>query len=108
MNIGDLDKRITIQAPTNVPDGMGNFTVTWTDICTVWAKKTTHRSDEAMQAMAVSGTALHNFRIRYRKDILGSWRIKEGNRYMNIIGPPIEKDEGGGRHWLDITAKEAS
>ena len=108
MKIGDLDKRITFQATTKVSDGMGGFTVTWTDIATVWAKKTTHRSDEAMQAMAVTGTALHNYRIRYRKDINGSWRIKEGNRYMNIIGPPMEKDEGPGRRWLDVTAKEAS
>jgi SPP1 family predicted phage head-tail adaptor len=83
---------------------MGGFTVAWVDLATVWTKKTTHRSDEAVQAMATTGTAIHNFRIRYRTDVKSSDRIKEGNKYMNIIGPPIEVER---RAWLDITAKEA-
>lgn len=102
---GDLNIRITLQAQTKVADGMGGFTTTWTDIATVWAKKTTHRSDEAVQAMATTGTAVHNFRIRYRTDVRSSWRIKEGNKYMAIIGPPVEVER---RTWLDITAKEAA
>ena len=100
----ELNKRITLQAPTSVNDGMGSPTVTWADVATVWAKKTTHRSDEAVQAMAATGTATHNYRIRYRTDVKASWRIKEGDRYMSIIGPPIEVER---RTWLDITAKEA-
>jgi SPP1 family predicted phage head-tail adaptor len=103
----DLNKRITLQYETRTPDGMGGFTVAWVDAATVWAKKTTHRSDEAVQAMATTGTAIHNFRIQWRADVQSSWRIKHGNSYMNIIGPPIEKVEGSQRY-LDITAKEAA
>ncbi len=99
----DLDKRITLQASTRVPDGGGSFTTAWVDMATVWAKKTTHRSDEAVQAMMTTGTAIHNFRIRYRTDIKSSWRIKEGNKFMALIGPPIEVVR---REWMDITAKE--
>jgi len=105
MFAGDLNKRITIEAPTRISDGMGGYTESFTAIATVWAKKTTHRSDEAVQAMATTGTAIHNFRIRYRTDVKSSWRIKEGNAYMAIIGPPIEVER---RKWLDITAKEAT
>ena len=107
MNAGSLNTRITIQRQTKIPDGMGGFTVTWADLPngTVWAKKTTHRSDEAVQAMATTGTAIHNFRIRYRTDVKSSDRIKEGNKYMNIVGPPIEVER---RTWLDVTAKEAA
>ena len=104
----DLDKRITLQTVTKVPDGMGNFDDTFIDIDTVWAKKTTHRSDEAVQDMKETGTLTHNWRLRYRKDVRASWRINFGNKYMAIIGPPIEVNEGGGRHWLDITAKESA
>jgi len=99
----DLDKRIEIQAPTKVSDGAGGFAASYITVATVWAKKTTHRSDEAMQAMAMTGITIHNFRIRYRADVRSSWRIKEGNKYMAIIGPPIEI---GRRTWLDITVKE--
>lgn len=105
---GELNKRITLQAPTKVSDGMGGFTITYTDIDTVWAKLTTHRSDEAIQDMKETGTLTHNIRIRYRTGIRASWRIKHGNQYMAIIGPPIEKDEGGGRHWLDLTVKDVA
>lgn len=101
----ELNIRITFQAQTKVSDGMGSFTTVWTDMATVWAKKTTHRSDEAVQAMATTGTAVHNFRIRYRTDIKSSWRVKEGNKYMAIIGPPIEVER---KTWLDVTVKEAA
>lgn len=105
MQIGSLNTRIELQALTKVSDGMGGFTSTFITVATVWAKKTTHRSDEAVQAMAMTGTAVHNFRIRYRTDVKSSWRIKEGNKFMAIIGPPIEV---GNREFLDITAKEAA
>lgn len=103
----DLNKTITLQYQTKVPDGMGGFTVSWTSAATVWARKVTMRSDEAIQAMAETGTAVHSFRIRYRSDVKSSWRIKEGDKYMNIIGPPMERWEGLQRY-LDIMVKEAA
>ena len=86
---------------------MGGFTETWATYATVWAKKTTHRSDDAIQAMQLTGIAMHNFRIIYRAGVKTSHRIKEGNYYMTIAGPPIEIDQGGGRRWLDIIAQQA-
>lgn len=101
----ELDTIIELHAPTKVSDGMGGWPVVYIKVATVWAKKTTHRSDEAVQAMATTGTAVHNFRIRYRTDIRSSWKIKEGNRIMAIIGPPIEVER---RAFLDVTAKETA
>lgn len=103
--IGDLQTYITLQYSTRAADGMGGFTTTWHDAASVWAKKTTHRSDEAVQAMATTGIAIHNYRIRWRRDVKSSWRIKEGNKYLNIIGPPAEVER---RKWLDLTAKETA
>lgn len=108
MPVGDLDKRILLQAPTKTRTSAGGVTIVWTDMATVWAKKTTHRSDEAIQSMKETGIATHNWRIRYRRGVRASWRIKYGDQYMAIIGPPMEKDEGGGRHWLDITVQEGT
>ncbi len=101
-----LTTRISLQAPTKVPDGAGGFVVTWVTIANEWAKKTTLRSDEAIVAMQTTGTAIHNFVIRYRTDVKSSWRIKEGNKYYNIIGPPIDIDAR--KEWLDIKAKETT
>ena len=106
--IGERSKKwITIQYPTKVSDGAGGFATTWNDLETVQAKKTTHRSDEAVQAMATTGTAIHNFRIRYRTDIKSSWKIRENGKLMNIIGPPILVREGVMRY-LDVVCKEAA
>lgn len=105
--ISDLTKRITFQCPTRVGDGMGGWVETYIDVATVWAKKTTHRSNEAVEAMRQTGKLTHNYRIRFRRDVKGDWRIQDTGKYMAIIGPPIEVNEGPGRHWLDITAEEA-
>lgn len=103
----ELNKRITLQAPTTAKDALGTPVTTWVDVATVWAKKTTHRSDEAVQAMAQTGISIHNFRIRWRADVRSSWRVKHGNVQMAIVGKPIEVNEPSGRY-LDITAKEAA
>jgi SPP1 family predicted phage head-tail adaptor len=106
MQISEMNKRITLQCVTKLSDGMGSFAETWNDMDTVWAKKTTHRSDESVQSLKNTGTAIHNFRIRYRRDVKASWRVKEGQKLMAIVGPPIEVDKGPGRHWLDLTVSE--
>lgn len=102
---GDLDHRVTLQYPTISRDTAGSVTTTWNDAATVWTKKTTHRSDEAVQAMATTGTATHNYRIRWRSDVRANWRVKDGVKYLAIIGPPVEV---GRREFLDITAREAA
>jgi len=101
-----FDRRVTLQCPTIAKDAMGAAVTTYSDIATVWGKKTPHRSDEAVQAMATTGIQISNWRIQYRTDVRGSWRMKEGNNYQAIIGPPIEVREGLMKY-LDITVKEA-
>jgi SPP1 family predicted phage head-tail adaptor len=105
----DLNKRVSLQSETTANDAMGSPVSTWVTVAKVWAKKTTHRSDEAVKAMAESGTAMHNYRIRYRPDVLGlsSGRILHGGKYMAIIGPPVEKWENA-MHYLDITVRESA
>jgi SPP1 family predicted phage head-tail adaptor len=104
--IGEINHRITLQYKTIVMDSMGGRTETWNTAATVWAKKTAHRSDEAVQAMKETGILMINYRIRYRADVRASWRIVDGGKYLAIIGPPIPVDLGPGRRFLDITAKE--
>jgi SPP1 family predicted phage head-tail adaptor len=89
-----------------VADGQGGFVSGYTTIATVPAKMSTLRTDEAILAMQTTGQAIHNIMIRYRADIRTSWRIKYGNRYFNIIGPPI--DVNFQHRFLDIKAKEVT
>ena len=106
MTIGELNTQITLQYPTRVKDGMGGENLTWVDADTVWAKISTLQSDEALLAMQETGTVIHNVVIYYRRDVKSYWRIKYGNDYWDIIGPPIDiKKE---HKWLGIKCKETA
>ena len=94
MQIGSLNRRITLQYPTKASDSMGGFIITWIDAATVWAKPWTVSSNEAATDMMVSMIRIQKFCIRYRSILLPSWRIKYGTRYFNITSiDPDEKNE---------------
>ena len=84
------NQRITFQAPVETEDSYGGKTKTYVDTnITVWARMNTLRSDEALIAMQTTGKAIHNINIAYRSGIRADFRIKHGNKYYDIIGPPI-------------------
>lgn len=105
IEIGALNKRITIQYPTKVADGMGSFTETWNDGDTIWASLWSISANEMVRSMQMSMEVTHRIRIRYRSVLRPDWRLKFGNRYFNIISiiNPNEKNE-----MLDIMAKETT
>lgn len=103
MPAGDLNKRITIQARTETVDSMGASVVTWANLATVWAAIWPVSANELIQNAQQTMIISHRIRIRYRSDILASYRIQFGTRYFHIVSiiNPNEK-----REWLDIMAKE--
>ena len=104
MDSGKLNKRITLQYATKVPDGMGSFTVTWADAATVWAAIWPMTGSEAVQSMQSDMVITTRIRIRYRSVLRPDWRISYGGRYFNIasIINPSERNE-----WLDLMCREA-
>jgi SPP1 family predicted phage head-tail adaptor len=104
MMIGELNKRITLQAQTRTSDGMGGFVTGWTDIATVWAKAWTISSTEQTGAAQTSLFRVQKFKIRYRSVLKSAWRVKYGDRYFNITGiDPDAKNE-----FIFLTCKEAA
>jgi len=105
MRAGSLNKTISIEAPTKAPDGMGGTVNTFTEIsadipAAIWPTS----AKELVAADSVSMVVSHRIRIRYRKDIRASWRIKYKNAFYNIVSivnPNMENKI------LDIMAKEA-
>ena len=107
MGAGKLDKRIDIQAETKVGDGMGGYTVTFETVasnvaCAIWPVS----GKEMIQNMQNLGNITHKIRIRYRKPLLASWRVKFGNRYFAMVSPPIDPDMA--HRWLDLLCKESA
>jgi len=104
MMIGELNKRILLQYTTSVVDAMGGSDDIWNDKATVWAAIWPVSAAEQVRAGQTFGTVTHKIRIRYRSDIRNSWRIKFGERYFTILGPPINPNEKN--EWLDLITKE--
>lgn len=102
--IGDLNKRVEIQVPTNTTDGMGGSTVVFSTTATIWAAIWPVSASEQVQAMQTAMTISHRIRIRYRSVLKASWRIKFGTRYFAIVSiiNPNEKNE-----FLDLMCKES-
>ncbi len=100
----ELNRRITIQSPTNVADGMGGFTVTWAVAATVWAAIWPVGANEIIQSDKTTMTVTHRIRIRYRSVISSSWRVSYAGRYFNIVSII---DPNMAHVWLDILCREA-
>jgi len=106
MQIGSLNKTISIEAPTKAPDGMGGTTNSWKvmafDIpAAIWPTSATEQIKSMGETMIIS----HRIRIRYRSDIRANWRLKYKNSYYNIVS--IINNNMGNKI-LDILAKEAA
>lgn len=106
MQIGDLNKRISIEAPTKVSDGMGGFASGYvTIVSSVPAAIWPVSSAETIQANSATLIITTKIRIRYRSVMKSGWRIKYGNRYFSIVSI-IDQNE---RHeYLDLLCKEAA
>ena len=105
MFAGDLNKRITIEAPTLTSDGMGGFSTVFSSIATVYAAIWPVSANEIIQAQAPTMIVTHRIRIRYRSVLKSSWRIVFAGRNFNIVAII---DPNTAHEWLDILVKEAA
>ncbi|MCK9569544.1 phage head closure protein [Candidatus Pacearchaeota archaeon] len=85
MNIGKLRHRITLQSPTATLNAIHETVDTWTDVDTVWAAIEPNTGTWYYAAKQANSNVKGRVRIRYRSDIEATWRIKFGDRILNII-----------------------
>ena len=92
--IGDRDKIIDVQMPTKASDGIGGYTESWTtrysgEFVAIWPVS----AKDIIQSDKMTGTITHRIRMTYKRILKSDWRIKFGNRYFAIVGPPININE---------------
>lgn len=97
--------RIEIQQAVKLSDGMGGFTETWGQVCTVWASMRQESGKEMVNADKIQATRRVQYGIRYRTDIAANMRILHGSRTLNIIAV---LDPAGTFERLDLIAEEVS
>lgn len=105
MQIGDLNKRIEIQAQTKVSDGMGKFVTSYITLATVFCAIWPTSAAEVISANSISMIVTHRVRIRYRSVMKSSYRVKFADRYFAIVSII---DQNMKHEWLDLMCKEAA
>lgn len=99
-NPGTKNRRITLRAPLIV-NTLGDVTVSFQDVATVWADERPMRMDERFSSDANHSVKVSNFRIWYRSDVTPEMVIFYAGREWNITGIA----EIGLREELELTAE---
>lgn len=77
MRSGKMDQRVTLLSRgTPTLDAAGQDTITWVSQGTVWAQRINQRSAEAFAAAQVGDDDVVELHIRYRADVLTTWRLE--------------------------------
>lgn len=95
MNIGKLDKQITVQSRSTTKDAYGQELNTWVDIGTVWANVRYIGGREKMRSSVEEISLDVTIMVRYTTQLMppklsDGWRIvyttRESTRYFKIVG----------------------
>ena len=101
INIGKLDRRITIEQKTEGLSSTGAvLDSSWGTLDTVWAKVIQKSGRELLVSDQVNAQADVVFRIRYRSDVTEKMRILYNSEYYDIT----YIKELGRQDALEITA----
>lgn len=84
MLAGKLRYPVAIERPVNVLDQYGEFIHTWEAVSREWADIESISGSEFMAAQAPQSQTVFRIRIRYRDDLVSSWRIREGTKVYEI------------------------
>ncbi|MFD0915868.1 phage head closure protein [Pseudahrensia aquimaris] len=91
---GQMNHRITLQAPLETPDGCGGVDVVWNDVAQVWAAFEPISVQRPEEAQQIEEYALHRVSVRFRTDVGTGWRVILGERSFEILSV-IDPDERG-------------
>ncbi len=84
MQIGQLDRAITIQQFTATVDGAGQEVKAWTTLAIVWARVRPQRGAERFVAAQIVGKAVTTFRIRHRTDVTVAYRLQWDSKTWDV------------------------
>ncbi|WEX07374.1 phage head closure protein [Chelativorans sp. AA-79] len=105
---GKLDRRITIQRATSVPNDLNEPVKTWVDLKTVWARRTDASDGERFAAGQVGSSLTTRFVVRsssVTKTVSPLDRLSYGGIW-NIKG--VKETAEGRNRFIEITATRDS
>ena len=102
MQAGRLNRRCTLQSPSQSVDALGQPIPGWTDVALVWASIRHLSGVEAIKADAVTSTVKASIRIRYRTGLNAGMRVVHGAQVYSI---EAVLPDAGGREFVDLVAE---
>ena len=93
INPGEFRHRIIIQKMNKIENDYGELLDTWVDFLEVRAAIYPLSGKDFFAAETTNNEITHKINIRYVPGITSAMRIKFGERYFEIISPPINFQE---------------
>jgi len=79
-----MDQQVTLLSRSVVTDAVGQDTITWVEVATVWAQRINQRSAEAFAAAQMGDDDVVELHIRWRADVQTTWRLEWAGRAYDI------------------------
>lgn len=105
MQAGLLNRRCTLQSPSQSVDELGQPIPGWTDVATVWGDVRLRSGLESVKAGAVVSTVQASVRIRYRTGINAGMRVLVDSVPYEVLA--VQPDVGG-REYVDLVCQVVS
>jgi len=102
---GLFNRRLTLEAPVEMPDGAGGAVRSYESIATLWASVVPVSAREAAEAAQRGVIVTHRISLRFFADITSRHRLRDGTRIFRIISL---RDRDGRKRFLQIEAEERS
>lgn len=102
MQIGRLNRRITIESKTVTRDAYGGETITWSTVATVWAAVLPIRGREYVAIRQAGAELTTRFVIHYREGITPAMRVSYNGGQYNIE-EVIDSEDG--HRFLELMAR---
>jgi SPP1 family predicted phage head-tail adaptor len=102
MEIGKLNRLVTIQQQSTTQDAAGQPAPTWSDLASVWANIRYLSGMETIKAGAEMAVAKASIRIRFRSDVTAAMRVSIGETVFQIKA--VMPDEAG-RQFVDLACE---
>jgi len=102
VNPGDMRTQITLQSPTIATDAGGAQSVTYANAAskpTVWARWTNAHGVEVVQSESLATVQRATVAIRYRSDVLPTWRVLKDSEPWQILSVDHVQDK---RRFLEL------
>ena len=100
--IGDLNRRLVLQAPVETDDGAGGVIRSYAAVTTLWAQVAPLSAGADIAADSLGGAVRASIVIRYRDDVTTRHQLVDGACTYRVVAARASAD----RRFLVIDAEE--